>query len=516
MSQPSDPSVPPRYPEPSHPDAVTPAPPAYPGPAAAAPPPYPGGPASLGPQYPASPGPAYPTTAAGPGPAYPTAPASPQPGPAYPTTAAHPGPAYPTTAAGAGPAYPTAAASPQPDPAYPTTTAHPGPAYPTTAAGPGPAHPTTSAPLYPGGAHAQPGPHTHAAPPPYPGPGHETGQPGPAVPPEAHGPETAVPASEPAPDDLDYRHRGARLHVSEHQRGADATAVGRLAVQLPGALVSLALVGSIALGMLGNVVGTLVVLAWVASGLLVFHRPTELAFARYVLKLRPPTQQERARLEPIWHEVTARAGIEPGTYELMVENSDELNAVAVAGHVVGVTTYSLDKIPSSNLAAVLAHELGHHTGGHAWAGLLGYWYSLPGRIAWAVTRGLARFAIAVAGVFSMAATGFLILFMALAAVAAFLAAWYIAVPLVLAPYLLAYAGRRGELRADQQAAELGFARQLAEVLYHFQTEEDTAKATLAARGEQLKEPGALDRLLSSHPDHHTRLDALQPYLGLHR
>ncbi|WP_432029056.1 M48 family metalloprotease [Streptomyces sp. 1222.5] len=498
MSQPPDPSVPPPYPEPYYPDAVAPAPPAYPGPTAAAPPPYPGAPATPGPA------PQYPTP----------------PGPSYPIAATSPGPAYPSAATSHGAAHPTPTASPQPGPAYPTaasTHPDPGPAYPTAAAHPGPAYPTAAtAPPYPGAAHAQPGPHTQAAPPPYPGSEHDGRQPGTAVPPQAHAPETAVPVPEPAPDDLDYRHRGARLHVSEHQRGADATAVGRLAVQLPGALVSLALVGSIALGMFGNVVGTLVVLAWVVSGLLVFHRPTELAFARYVLKLRLPSQQERARLEPIWHEVTARAGIEPGTYELMVENSDELNAVAVAGHVVGVTTYSLNRIPSSNLAAVLAHELGHHTGGHAWAGLLGYWYSLPGRIAWAVTRGLARFAIAVAGVFSMAATGFLILFMALAAVAAFLAAWYIAVPLVLAPYLLAYAGRRGELRADQQAAELGFARQLAEVLYHFQTEEDTAKAALAARGEQLKEPGTLDRLLSSHPDHHTRLDALQPYLGLHR
>ncbi|MFC0054104.1 M48 family metalloprotease [Streptomyces actinomycinicus] len=325
-----------------------------------------------------------------------------------------------------------------------------------------------------------------------------------------------MPVPQPAPDDLDYRHRGARLHVAERQRGADATAIGRLAVQAPGALVSLALVGSIAVGVFGSVVGTLVVLAWVASGLLVFHRPTELAFARYVLKLRLPTAEERARLEPVWNEVTARAGIERGTYELMVENSDELNAVAAAGHVVGVTTYSLNRIPSSNLAAVLAHELGHHTGGHAWAGLLGYWYSLPGRIAWAVTRGLARFAIMVASVFSMAATGFLILFMGLVAVAAFLAAWYITIPLVLAPYLLAYAGRRGELRADQQAAELGFARQLAEVLYHFQTEEATAKAALAAQGQKLDEPGALARLLSSHPDHQTRLNALHPYLGLPR
>jgi Zn-dependent protease with chaperone function len=304
--------------------------------------------------------------------------------------------------------------------------------------------------------------------------------------------------------------------VAEHQRGADATAVGRLAVQLPGALVSLALLSSIALGIFGDIAGTLVILAWVASGLLVFHRPTELGFARHVLKLRLPTPDERARLEPIWNEVTARAGIEPGTYELMVENSDELNAVAVAGHVVGVTTYSLNQIPSSNLAAVLAHELGHHTGGHAWAGLLGYWYSLPGRIAWAVTRAVARFAIAVTGVFSMVATGFLILLLALVAAAAFFAAWYITVPLVLAPYLLAHAGRRGELRADQQAAELGFARQLSEVLYHFQNEETATKAALAAQGQKLQEPGTLARLLSSHPDHQTRLSALQPYLGLHR
>ncbi|MEW2621224.1 M48 family metalloprotease [Streptomyces sp. NPDC048106] len=329
-------------------------------------------------------------------------------------------------------------------------------------------------------------------------------------------PGVAPPVPEFAPDDLEYRHRGARLHVAEHQRGADITAIGRLAVQVPGALVSLALVTTIALGLLGVGVGALVVVAWAACGLLVFHRPTELALARFVLKLRRPTAQERARLEPVWNEVTARAGIEPGTYQLMVQNSDELNAAAVAGHVVAVTTYSLHRIPSSNLAAVLAHELGHHTGGHAWAGLLGYWYSLPGRIAWAVTRTLARFALLITGFFSLAATAALGLFMAVVVIAAFIFAWYIAVPLVLAPFLLAYAGRRGELRADQQAAELGFARELAEVLYHLQSEETTMKAALAAQGHKLKEPGPLGRLLSSHPDHHTRLTALGSYAGLPR
>ncbi|MGW1063081.1 M48 family metalloprotease [Streptomyces aureus] len=325
-----------------------------------------------------------------------------------------------------------------------------------------------------------------------------------------------IPRPAVAADDLDYRHQGSRVHLASHQRGADATAIGQLATQIPGALVSLAVVSALALGICGTVVGWLVVVAWVASGALVFHRPTELRFARHVLKLREPLAEERARLEPIWREVTARAGIEANTYELMVENSDDLNAVAVAGHVVGVTTYSLNKIPSSNLAAVLAHELGHHTGGHAWAGLLGYWYSLPGRLAWAFTRALARIALAVAGVFSAAATGLLILFMGMFVLAGFLVAWYITVPLVVAPYLLAWAGRLGELRADQQSAALGFAPEMAEVLRHFQAEEDAAKSAAAAQGKKLQEPTGLARLLSTHPDNYTRLRALEPYLQLPR
>ncbi|MFH8393679.1 M48 family metalloprotease [Streptomyces sp. NPDC018036] len=456
-----------------------------------------------------------------PGPAHePPYPGAPYPGTPYPGTpyqgATTPPPEYPAASA--------------PPPQYP---GGPAPQYPGSA-GPPPQYPGGPAPQYPGAPGAAPS---------YPGAGnpapHYPGTPGPGGPapqyPGAAGPGQQHPGAEPrfagaqqaeakpfvprqavAPDDLDYRHQGSRVHLASHQRGADATAVGQLATQIPGALVSLAVVSALALGICGTVVGWLVVVAWVASGALVFHRPTELRFARHVLKLRTPLAEERARLEPIWREVTARAGIEADTYELMVENSDDLNAVAAAGHVVGVTTYSLNKIPSSNLAAVLAHELGHHTGGHAWAGLLGYWYSLPGRLAWAFTRGMARIALAVAGVFSAAATGLLILFMGMFVVAGFLVAWYITIPLVIAPYLLAWAGRLGELRADQQAAALGFAPEMAEVLHHFQAEEDAAKAVAAGQGKKLQEPTGLARLLSTHPDNYTRLRALEPYLRLPR
>ncbi|MFB7245445.1 M48 family metalloprotease [Streptomyces populi] len=504
MSQPPGPAHEPVYPGTPYPGA-TPPPPEHPG--ASAPPP----------QYPGSPGPG------GPGPQYPGAAAG-SPAPRYPgAEAASPAPPYP--GAGAAPQYPGAG---NPAPQYPGAAAVP-PQHP---GGPGPGGPW---PQYPGaaaGSSAPPYPGTAGQAPQYPGnPG--AGGPGPQYPgtadpgPQYQGadprgagqqpePKPFIPRPAVAPDDLDYRHQGSRVHLASHQRGADATAIGQLATQIPGALVSLAVVSALALGICGTVVGWLVVVAWVASGALVFHRPTELRFARHVLKLREPLAEERARLEPIWREVTARAGIEANTYELMVENSDDLNAVAVAGHVVGVTTYSLNKIPSSNLAAVLAHELGHHTGGHAWAGLLGYWYSLPGRLAWAFTRGMARIALTVAGVFSAAATGLLILFMGMFVVAGFLVAWYITVPLVVAPYLLAWAGRLGELRADQQSAALGFAPEMAEVLRHFQAEEDAAKSAAAAQGKKLQEPTGLARLLSTHPDNHTRLRALEPYLQLPR
>ncbi|WP_261705309.1 M48 family metalloprotease [Streptomyces rhizosphaerihabitans] len=456
MSQPPGPA--PASPEPPYPGAATPSP-QYPG--TATPPPQHQGTATPPPQYPG---------AAAPPPQYPGGPGAGGPGPRYPGTGG-PAPQYPG-AGGPGPQYPGAAGQP---------------------------------PQYGGGG---PGPQ-------YPGPQHPAADPRYAGPPQPQ-PAPFVPRPAVAPDDLDYRHQGSRVHLASHQRGADATALGQLATQIPGALVSLAVVSALALGLFGTVVGWLVVVAWLASGSLVFHRPTELRFARHVLKLRTPLAEERARLEPIWREVTARAGIEADTYELMVENSDDLNAVAAAGHVVGVTTYSLNRIPSSNLAAVLAHELGHHTGGHAWAGLLGYWYSLPGRLAWAFTRGMARIALAVAGVFSAAATGLLILFMGMFVLTGFLVAWYITVPLVIAPYLLAYAGRLGELRADQQAAALGFAPEMAEVLHHFQAEEDAAKAAAVAQGKKLQEPGGLARLLSTHPDNYTRLRALEPYLQLPR
>ncbi|UUU40545.1 M48 family metalloprotease [Streptomyces sp. NBC_00162] len=326
-----------------------------------------------------------------------------------------------------------------------------------------------------------------------------------------------APLPAPAPlDDLEYQIApGTRVHIKAQQRSADATAFGQLALHVPGFLMSLMVVLLVAtlLEALTGLPYWLPTLLWAASGALVFHRPSEDFFARHLLRLQRPLPHELAALTPVWREVTARAGVDGSRYELWIEDSDHLNAYAAAGHIVGVTRYALENLPKSQLAAVLAHELGHHTGGHAWSGLLGWWYSLPGRIAWQVIRAVTVFVIRFTSFFSYLATGFVIIFVGLFTLVTITATYGLPLLLLVMPYLTAAVGRRAELRADEHAAVLGFAPVLAQMLHGVMAQEEQEKhAALVRTGKPFAEPGTLDRLLSTHPDHRTRLHHLQPYL----
>ncbi|NEC12202.1 M48 family metalloprotease [Streptomyces sp. SID8014] len=366
------------------------------------------------------------------------------------------------------------------------------------------------------------GPAQPPAPPAYPDPGPLAPPPAYPRPPAQHVAPPAQPAIPPrpaTPAPLHAHHISTdqrRVYLKAHQRHADATALGSLLIHLPHFLSSLVVVGLVSLLVLGGLafVG---ILAWLLSGLLVFHRPTEKTLARRLLRLRHPTPEEFSRLAPVWQEVTARAGVDAQNYELWIEENDtDLNAVAAAGHIVGVTTFALHRLPNGELAAVLAHELGHHVGGHAWASLLGYWYALPARLAYRVIRFLAVVTLRVAAVFS--SLGFLViaLFLGIFAFATITTLYGLPLLILAAPYALAAVGRRAELRADQHAAALGFAPMLASVLHQMHEADQAARhqAALAARaaGTRLPEESAMAKLLATHPDHHTRLHHLQPWL----
>lgn len=196
-------------------------------------------------------------------------------------------------------------------------------------------------------------------------------------------PEKQVEAEPPpAADELPLR--TGRVLITARQRGADITALGCLALHLPQACASLAVVfgASYCLAVLSGPPWWVLWGGWVLSGALVFHQPCERLLARRLFGLRHPTVEEDRKLRFVWREITARAGVDASTYQLWVEDSDDVNAMAAAGHIVGVTSHSLRRLPSAQLAGVLAHELGHHTRGHAWASLLAVWYALPGRLTW--------------------------------------------------------------------------------------------------------------------------------------
>ncbi|MFI6011650.1 M48 family metalloprotease [Streptomyces sp. NPDC051243] len=327
-------------------------------------------------------------------------------------------------------------------------------------------------------------------------------------------PPPEVPPSPPA-DDLDYRHGTGRLHFTARQRGLDATTLGQLVLYLPGTVTSL-LVLLLISGGLDAWLGVpfwILPLVWLLSGVLLFHRPVEDFLARHLLRLQRPLPDEYARLAPIWREVTARAGVDGRTYELWVEDSDDLNAYAAAGHIVGVTRFALDNLSSGQLAAVLAHELGHHTGGHVWSSLLGEWYALPGRLTWRVIRYAMALAMAWASYCSWLATALLIFVTGLLAISTLEKLYGLPLVLLVTPYLIAAVGRRAELRADQHAAVLGFGRELAGVLQAMhEAERKAGLAARAAAGVEDTQPGFLDRLMATHPDYPTRLHRLRPYL----
>ncbi|MGW7368972.1 M48 family metalloprotease [Streptomyces sp. NPDC054841] len=304
---------------------------------------------------------------------------------------------------------------------------------------------------------------------------------------------TAPPAHEYAPGHDPY------AVAQQVHRRADATALTTLLLMLPNFLGSLLVMWLLA-ALMPSGVDVVFIIAWLASGVLVFYRPAERLFAKTVLRWREPTGAELAVLRPLWDDVTRRANITNPAYELWIEDKDEINAFAAAGHMVGVTRWSLTRLAPDKLAAVLAHELGHHLGGHAWAGLLGEWYALPGRIAMFLARVVLRIVAAVAQVLPL--LGCLVGLIFVAVVIAVAVSFPPLLIVLVTPYLLAWAGRTAELRADRTAAELGYGPLLHAVLSEWQA----SGADSAGADDNL-----VARLMASHPPMHQRIRELEKF-----
>ncbi|MEU0006515.1 M48 family metalloprotease [Streptomyces sp. NPDC006314] len=330
------------------------------------------------------------------------------------------------------------------------------------------------------------------------------------VPPSSGGSGTASASASASDANDESPFRTGRVHIAARQRRTDVTALVGLALHLPHVLASLTViyVASYTVDAVGGPPWWVPLGGWALSGILAFHRPSERLIARWLFRLRHPTPQEDRALRAVWREVTARAGVDGSVYQLWVEDSHEINAMATAGHIVGVTSRSLRTLPPSQLAGVLAHELGHHTRGHAWATLLAFWYALPCRLAWRVLRRLVTRVDRMPRRIMILTVGLLG-----ATVIALATATYGLIFLPLAtPYLAAAVSRRSELRADEHAAGLGFASQLMTVLSDEHDRKNRHRADRPVLGIPPGKESITARLLDSCPDVHTRLHHLQAHL----
>jgi STE24 endopeptidase len=264
------------------------------------------------------------------------------------------------------------------------------------------------------------------------------------------------------------------------------TTVGLLAADL-----LLWLVSSLPVGLVGIAVDAIVgtpatdvtaalvaIGAWTLCGVVVFLRPVEHGLASVLFGAREPTPEERARLEPVWQRVCGLAKEELGDYELRIEDRDELNATAGGARIVAVTTLALS-LPDDELAALLAHELGHHLDEHPIASLLGWWFALPSIVL--------DFILNIATVFLWLA---------------WIARIALLIPLMLSNLASAILNRSAEYAADRHAARLGFGPALVALFERMLAE---------GHDEEDPEDEGPGRLWASHPpmaDRIARLRAL--------
>jgi Zn-dependent protease with chaperone function len=152
---------------------------------------------------------------------------------------------------------------------------------------------------------------------------------------------------------------------------------------------------------------------------------------------------------------------------------------------------------------VLAHELGHHLGGHAWASLLRFWYSLPAMYAFsfaiflnlAVTAALRSGNLVTnlaVGVVVVGFLGYLVVTIPIVGITA--------VVLVLLPFGLLWIPRAQEFEADALAATLGYGEALEQLLIATAPPNDKARPSLLRRVGETHPPNIerAQRLASVH------------------
>lgn len=271
------------------------------------------------------------------------------------------------------------------------------------------------------------------------------------------------------------------MNSSPSSRGASYRYVLRPALRSPAVLygiVLLAFAGAHLWGLRGMVIA---LSAWIGLSALMLCRTGERLLARSFLDWK--TLDMNAVFGPaVEAELRRVLGPDFQRYDWYVEKSDDLNAMAIGGHAIAVTTRLIDshrrhQMEDEHVVALVLHEYGHHRGelvrfGAALTLLMRPW-AVTHQYARAFARGFANPKIRVKDkliVGFVLALSFLVVVQLLGhrvGVVSLSVAGMVCL-LALSALLEARLMRAEELRADQVAAELGYGGSLRAVCNIFQ------------------------------------------------
>lgn len=214
------------------------------------------------------------------------------------------------------------------------------------------------------------------------------------------------------------------------------------------------------------------------------------------LGCRTPSADERQYLEQIVKFLCQRSGESPNKYHLYVKRDDTLNAFAVGRDNICVHTGLLNVMNAPQVAAIVAHEMGHIQNNDTIYGVG------CGAIAWA-GNGVVQLYVTFIRILSIFASlpiiGWLIAIIILFVnLQLWVMQFFLNLPLQL---INMFSSRQNEYAADRYACEIGLGRELYEGL----------SILMKFSGES--KMGFFSNLMSTHPATPKRLARIQEYLN---
>ena len=246
------------------------------------------------------------------------------------------------------------------------------------------------------------------------------------------------------------------------------------------------------------------VVSYLALGVTLFVPVVQRWVLTLMVGARRPHREEAARIRPAFDAVMQAMHLERHRFVVGVIDSEQVNAFAVGGHLVVVTSFAAHELDHDRLCGVLAHELCHHLGSHTVALTMHQWLLLPvsllarlgaflDNVARAATDAFARDSRILRG----AGTAVSLLFTLLAKV--------FGAGVTASNHIGNVVGRSAEFAADRRVVSAGFGRQLADAL------------RVAHASSPTRPRGRLSRLVETHPPALTRITRIEAALrAMHR